>query len=331
MNPLANYYGIWSGLTTEAREIEFILENLQEGNFPFSHGCQAYPNDFHYLSVDNRKTTFGIHINELPPYIFEKNLQPNRPKVETKQPQGFFEKLFTPPPSPKIEKFLEQDSNILLGANTIEELIELVKQCRFEIEDVDEIFEHIDSLLLYQAIYNDHVIRTSDIWDIEISLSELGATLDNIRIESPTIKSISPEKQTVVINGESVKLYPFIFQTKIVPDSPIFYGAQKPYWLVLGAKNEEDLRELVESLGINFTERINTTEEKQNYQRKLIPNEVQLFVWKRDNGKCVECGGKEKLEFDHIIPVSKGGSNTARNIQLLCENCNRKKYNNIGQ
>lgn len=27
---------------------------------------------------------------------------------------------------------------------------------------------------------------------------------------------------------------------------------------------------------------------------------------------------------------SKGGSNTYRNIQLLCENCNRKKTNNIG-
>jgi len=60
-----------------------------------------------------------------------------------------------------------------------------------------------------------------------------------------------------------------------------------------------------------------------------IPASVKKEVWRRDEGKCVECGSKERLEYDHIIPFSKGGSNTARNIQLLCEKCNREKYNQI--
>ena len=63
--------------------------------------------------------------------------------------------------------------------------------------------------------------------------------------------------------------------------------------------------------------------------RDTIPGDVKMYVWKRDSGKCVKCGSQEKLEFDHIIPVSKGGSNTARNIQLLCEKCNRSKRDSI--
>ncbi|MCH7471445.1 HNH endonuclease [bacterium] len=64
--------------------------------------------------------------------------------------------------------------------------------------------------------------------------------------------------------------------------------------------------------------------------RQPIPDEVQLFVWKRDGGCCVQCGSKENLEFDHIIPVSKGGASTTRNIQLLCEHCNRTKGGKVG-
>ena len=59
--------------------------------------------------------------------------------------------------------------------------------------------------------------------------------------------------------------------------------------------------------------------------REPIPEEVRLYVWRRDNGKCVRCGSRERLEFDHIIPVVAGGSSTDRNVQLLCEPCNRSK------
>jgi len=73
----------------------------------------------------------------------------------------------------------------------------------------------------------------------------------------------------------------------------------------------------------------NEVEEIKN-TRERIPQDVMDAVWRRDEGKCVKCGSKENLEFDHIIPVSKGGANTYRNIQLLCEKCNREKSNKIG-
>lgn len=64
-------------------------------------------------------------------------------------------------------------------------------------------------------------------------------------------------------------------------------------------------------------------------KREGIPKSVKMYVWQRDQGRCVECGSNEKLEYDHIIPLAKGGSNTDRNIQLLCERCNRSKGTSI--
>ena len=64
-------------------------------------------------------------------------------------------------------------------------------------------------------------------------------------------------------------------------------------------------------------------------KRQPIPDDVKLYVWNRDSGKCVQCGSNENLEYDHILPFAKGGSNTERNIQLLCEKCNRSKSDNI--
>jgi hypothetical protein len=63
---------------------------------------------------------------------------------------------------------------------------------------------------------------------------------------------------------------------------------------------------------------------------RTIPQQIKDLVWQRDNGRCTQCGTNENLEYDHIIPHSKGGANTYRNIQLLCSNCNRTKSSNIG-
>ena len=68
---------------------------------------------------------------------------------------------------------------------------------------------------------------------------------------------------------------------------------------------------------------------KPSTPKCTIPSDVKRRVWRRDCGRCVGCGSNENLEYDHVIPVSKGGSNTERNVQLLCEHCNRKKHAKI--
>ncbi|HEX7315869.1 MAG TPA: HNH endonuclease [Pyrinomonadaceae bacterium] len=64
-------------------------------------------------------------------------------------------------------------------------------------------------------------------------------------------------------------------------------------------------------------------------KREPIPDSVKLIVWMRDEGKCVRCGSGEKLHFDHIIPIVKGGGNSEDNIQILCERCNLQKSDKI--
>lgn len=44
---------------------------------------------------------------------------------------------------------------------------------------------------------------------------------------------------------------------------------------------------------------------------------------------CAFCKADKKLTKDHIIPLTKGGSNYIENIQPLCRNCNSKKNNKI--
>ena len=111
----------------------------------------------------------------------------------------------------------------------------------------------------------------------------------------------------------------------VVTNSPIDLNEKRK--LELKTKLTEELRsqgEFVSSISIEFPK---TTEKKRT---RTITQNVKDRVWNRDGGKCVECGSNENLEFDHIIPHSKGGANTYRNIQLLCEPCNRSKSAKIG-
>ena len=64
--------------------------------------------------------------------------------------------------------------------------------------------------------------------------------------------------------------------------------------------------------------------------RRIIPTKIKREVWKRDGGKCVKCGAKDNLHFDHIIPFTKGGTSiTSENVQILCARHNIQKSDNI--
>jgi uncharacterized membrane protein YebE (DUF533 family) len=63
--------------------------------------------------------------------------------------------------------------------------------------------------------------------------------------------------------------------------------------------------------------------------RRRIPRDVRQRVWQKYGGRCAECKADTYLEFDHIIPVAKGGGNSDTNVQLLCRKCNLTKSDSI--
>jgi hypothetical protein len=58
---------------------------------------------------------------------------------------------------------------------------------------------------------------------------------------------------------------------------------------------------------------------------RAIPPAIRAEVWRRDGGACVDCQATEYLEFDHVIPWSRGGATSVNNLQLLCRRCNLAK------
>jgi hypothetical protein len=77
----------------------------------------------------------------------------------------------------------------------------------------------------------------------------------------------------------------------------------------------------------SFTE---TSEERR--RGRYIPFSVKIRVVHRDNYTCQKCGKhlkEDELEFDHIIPHSKGGSSEEHNIRLTCFKCNRSKSDHV--
>ncbi|GAB3854085.1 HNH endonuclease [Dactylosporangium cerinum] len=62
----------------------------------------------------------------------------------------------------------------------------------------------------------------------------------------------------------------------------------------------------------------------QRDSRSIAPA-IKSEVWRRDGGACVECRATEYLEFDHVIPWSRGGATSVGNLQLLCRRCNLAK------
>ncbi|HYS81614.1 MAG TPA: HNH endonuclease signature motif containing protein, partial [Anaeromyxobacteraceae bacterium] len=67
------------------------------------------------------------------------------------------------------------------------------------------------------------------------------------------------------------------------------------------------------------------TPARPSASRRHIPAEVKRAVWTRDGGCCQwpvasggVCGSTTRLQFDHIVPLARGGTSTVSNVRVLC-------------
>lgn len=66
------------------------------------------------------------------------------------------------------------------------------------------------------------------------------------------------------------------------------------------------------------------------YRRRAIAAALRQQVRQRANYLCEYCHAAEQWQYtlftlDHVVPLSKGGSDTADNLALACAHCNRRK------
>ena len=71
--------------------------------------------------------------------------------------------------------------------------------------------------------------------------------------------------------------------------------------------------------------------EEKTLSLRSFPDKIKRAVYLKQNGKCKFCGKPfpiERMQGDHIVAWSNGGTTVIENCQMLCAQCNGTKSNN---
>jgi 5-methylcytosine-specific restriction endonuclease McrA len=176
----------------------------------------------------------------------------------------------------------------------------------------------------------------SDVEKLGQDITRLEDAIKNLEKREESIaKSVNPPKFIL-------KYYADEFMTHVgVELSPI--GVPYPVYLFeyVSAGGNSSQRSTVTLNTPTIDTLVETLSQKIRWRksaagrRALMTSKLRNSIKARDNHTCQYCSVSLAaephllLEVDHVIPLSKGGSSTADNLQTLCWRCNRTKSNKV--
>jgi 5-methylcytosine-specific restriction endonuclease McrA len=103
-----------------------------------------------------------------------------------------------------------------------------------------------------------------------------------------------------------------------------WFDENREYWLASHRANQTRRR-------AEFPELVRKQEQEQRAKRLAAPgchvaDDIRR-TYRLQKGKCAYCRASlaQGYYVDHILALSRGGTNDARNLQLLCADCNLRK------
>ena len=141
----------------------------------------------------------------------------------------------------------------------------------------------------------------------KILADELGLSSKQVQSKARKLKLYKSDEYLNIIRKETAKNIasgPTRHQSKSGEGPPIYFGAEHPNW-------------------ISDRSKIKGRRRKQHRFSVIIERQTEM----EQLGYCNRCDTIPEMrkEFDHIIPVSIGGSSMRENCQMLCEPCHLAK------
>lgn len=154
-------------------------------------------------------------------------------------------------------------------------------------------------------------------------------------MKDPVHKEAARQRQTKYRLSEKGKTHKK--QYRIEHHAEILIAERSLYWrehdryLEKGRKNNKATgTDRMRRWRNKYPDRANAvTQRYQSRKRGAQVSDLTASDWQsiqyEFDSKCVYCGGAEAITADHVIPLSRGGNHTYKNVVPACRPCNSKK------